>query len=82
MNSGLCVCDRVSRVVLGTQQSESGEVARARRLHIVACGFIALRLDAQRSASRLLAVRSFEGAVEFENCAAAREVLEIGAALL
>ena len=79
MNSGLCV-DSIA-AGRGPQQSESGAPTRPRRLHIVACGVIALRLDAQRSASRFLGVRSFEGAVEFVG-AAAREVLEIGAARL
>ena len=62
--------------------SESGAPTRPRRRNIVARGGRGRRLDAQRSASRFLAVRCFQGAVEFEIGAAAREVLEIGEARL
>ena len=77
------MCHRVSRVRRFWGLNKVSRARwRGRAAKIVARGGGALRLDAQRGASRFLAVRSFEGAVEFESCAAAREVLEIGAALL
>ena len=66
--------------VLGPQQSESGAPTRPRRLNIVARGGGARRLDAQRCASRFLAVRSLKAPWSLNS--ATREALEIGAAQL